>query len=156
MKIVFAIPFILLLFACTENKSNRYNRATSKSCGCDSLEHSDAVFFASEVQLQELKDKKGISYSCADIATAVASISGLEGDEHCENIYELQCVSMTKNSLVLSDSFTYFSEEMAAMDLTGAGAQNLFFEALKSHPAAYFEFTVVNKEIRAVTKIKMQ
>lgn len=156
MKTVFIIPFILLLLACTENRPTANNRATSKSCACDSLQYNDAVFFATDIQLQQLTDKTMISYSCADIATAIASVSDVEGNEHCENLYELQCVSSTKNSLMLSDSFIYFSEEMAAMDLTGAGSQNLFFEALKSKPVAYFEFTVVNKEIRAITKIKMQ
>lgn len=155
MKAVFILTSMFLLFACTENRSTGHNRATSKSCACDKRQDSDSIFFATDVLLQESAGKKIISYSCADIATAIASVSSVNEAEQCENLYELQCVSTTKNSLVLSDSFTYFSEEMAAMDLTGAGAQNLFFEALKSKPKAYFEFTVVNKAIRAVTKIKM-
>lgn len=153
MRAVFTIPLILLLFSCTGNATDKGR--DSKACACDQRQEQDTVFFATDVLLQEVGGKMGISYHCADIAIAIASVSSVNGEEQCENLYERQCVSPRKDSLMLSDRFTYFSEEMKEMDLSGSGAQNLFFEALKSKATAYFEFTVRNKELRSVTKIKM-
>lgn len=152
MRAVFTIPLILL-FSCTGNGTDK--RGDSKTCACDQRQEQDTVFFATDVLLQEVDGKMVISYHCADIATAIASVSGVNGEEQCENLYERQCVSARRDSLMLSDRFTYFSEEMKEMHLSGSGSQNLFFEALKNKATAYFEFTAGNKELRAITKIKI-
>ncbi|RYE00196.1 MAG: hypothetical protein EOP54_01320 [Sphingobacteriales bacterium] len=157
MKLLFALPFMLLLVSCKEaNNNNMNSKVRPEPCTCEARPDSDTVFFATKVQLQEMGDKKIIHYNCAAIAIAIASVNDETGMERCENIYELECVGTVKDSLILSDSFTYFAEELAAMDLTREGAQNLFYEALKSKPTPYFEFTVGNKELRAISKIKMQ
>lgn len=156
MKPGFALPFMLLLLSCEESSHTTNKQVLSGSCTCEERQDADTVFFATKVQLQEVEGQKIIHYNCANIAIGIASISDDRGAEYCENLYELECVSPVKSSLVLSDSFTYFSEEMNAMQLSSAGAQNLFFEALKIKKTGYFKFTVVNKELKAISKINIQ
>lgn len=150
------IPFILQLFSCKEGSNTTNKQVLAGHCTCEERKHTDTVFFATKVQLQEVNGQKVVHYHCADIAIGIASVSDEDGAEHCENLYELECVSPVKGSLVLSDSFTYFLEEMDAMKLSSAGAQNLFFEALTIKKAGYFKFTVVNKELKAISKINIQ
>lgn len=157
MKLLFALPFMLLLVSCKEaNNNNTNGKVLAEPCACEARQDSDTVFFATKVQLQEVGGKKVIRYNCATIATAIASVNDEAGMERCENIYDLECIASVKDSLVLSDSFTYFAEEMRAMDFNATGAQQLFFEALKGKQTPYFEFTVVNKELKAISKLNMQ
>lgn len=155
MKCLFALP-VLLLFACTERSPTVKDEQLAKSCTCDERLAEDTIFFATNVRLQEVEGKKMIHYNCAAVVIGTASVTGEDGAEHCENLYELECVSPVKASLALSDSFTYFTEEMKPMKMSSTGARNLFFEALKRKQTQYFEFTVVNKELKAISKINMQ
>lgn len=147
---------MLLLLSCKESSNTTNKQELSGPCTCQERQDTDTVFFAAKVQLQEVDGRKIIHYHCAAIALGIASVSDDGGAEHCENLYELECVSPVKASLVLSDSFTYFTEEMKTIKISSAGARNLFFEALKRKQTEYFEFTVVNKELKAVSKINMQ
>lgn len=156
MKLLFALPFILLFVSCKEaNNNNTNGNVFAEPCACEGRSDSDTVFFATKVQLQEVDGKKVIRYNCATIATAIASVSDEAGMERCENIYELECIAAVKDRLILSDSFTYFSEAMRAMDYNATGARNLFFETLKGKQTPYFEFRVVNNELSAISKIEM-
>lgn len=156
MKFGFALSFMLLLLSCKESSHTTNKQVLPGSCTCEERQDTDTVFFATKVALQEVGNQKIIHYHCAAIAVGTASVSDEGGAEHCENLYELECVSPVKASLVLPDSFTYFTEEMKPMKMSSADAQNLFFEALKRKQTGYFEFTVVNKELKAISKINIQ
>ena len=156
MKCVFVLLLPLLLLACTEPSPGTNDNNPSASCSCEEKQDTDTVFFATKVTLEEVGGKKIIHYNCAAIEVAIASVSDESGMERCENLYELQCVSAVKNSLVLSDSFTYFTEAMDTMKIVPADVQRLFFEVLKRKETAYFQFTVVSKELKAISKIELQ
>lgn len=156
MKSGLVLSFMLLLLSCKEGSHTMNKQVLTGSCTCEKRQNADTVFFATKVALQEVDGQQIIHYHCAAIAIGIASVSDEGGMEYCENLYEPECVSPVKSSLVLSDSFTYFSEEMNTMELSSAGAQNLFFEALKIKKTGYFKFTVVNKELKAISKINIQ
>ncbi len=155
MKFVFTLSFMLLLLSCKESDNTKNKQVLSGSCTCEERQDTDTVFFATKVQVQEVNGQKLIHYNCAAIAVGTASVSDEGGAEHCENLYELECVSNKKGSLALSDSFSYFTEETMVMKMSSAGARDLFFETLKRKQTEYFEFTVVNRELKAISKLKM-
>ncbi|WP_123922053.1 hypothetical protein [Flavobacterium sp. LM4] len=67
---------------------------------------------------------------------------------------EIECISKTNNSLILSKNFDYSTEEMKYMEITKEGAQDFFLTEIKKNDIEILYMFKLNekKEISSVFK----
>lgn len=145
---------MLFLFSCGEEKQDPFT-ALFKECECEKTLKTDSIFYATNLVLKKETKANLIVFKCAEIETAIASVSDMDGlNERCKNLYDIKCTSNTNQELPLRIDFSYFSEDIQNMKLTKEAAQHHFFEELNSEKIKYYEFNVnAAREITAVTKL---
>lgn len=154
MRNILIIILLLFLFSCGEQKQNP-TTALFKECECEKTIKTDSIFYATNLVLKKETKAHSIVFKCAEIETAIASVSDLHGgNERCKNLYDINCTSNTNQELPLRKDFSYFSEDIQNMKLTKEAAQHHFFDELNSEKIKYYEFNLnTAREITAVTKL---
>ncbi len=157
MKMTIILILTLTIFSCNGKKENSIGEIF-KHCECEKTIKSDSIFFATNIQVDKKSEQCILTVNCATIETAIASVSDINGNsEHCENLYDIECISYSKEKLKLTKNFTYHSSEMQNMDITSEGAQDLFFEELKNSNQKYFELNLNNKrEVITISKLNFK
>jgi len=155
MKIITSAILVLMLSACNKEKNGNHrihnnNPFRKEPCDCEKTVKTDTIIFAAEVRLKEEAKNTMLAFRCASILTGTASVSDVNGNnEHCEAMYDVQCVSSVDITLPLSGDFKYFTDQLQL--------QQLFFEDLKSKEDHYFELRLDNdRKINSITKLNIK
>ena len=156
----FFIFFVILssLLNCNQNKKEGQQNLTFEKCECEKSIKTDSSFYATNIRVKNDTENKFLKLKCASIEIAIASVSDENGNnEHCENLYDIKCISNQNYNFKLANKFAYSSDEMKNMDITAENGQKLFFEDIKSTKNAYFEMKSNKKrEIIAVSKLTIK
>lgn len=135
--------------ACNKNQTNNKGLATAV-CDCEKTSSRDTIIFATDVHVKKETNRNLLIFRCASVLTGTASVSDINGNnEHCEAMYDVQCVSSVDTSLPLSESFQYFTDHLQV--------QNLFFEDVKEKKEDYFELTLgPDRKIISVSRLNIK
>lgn len=126
-----------------------FSSCTTDGCACDKMSKNDSIIYATDIQIEKEKNKMILMFHCATIVTGIASMSDLNGNnEHCENMYDVQCVSYKNTPLQLSENFKYFTDIMQPQDI--------FFKELQNKENSYFELTLDSeRKITSISKLNI-
>ena len=141
--------------SCKEQKKSVVEKFNLKNCDCENIIKADSVFYATNVIFEA--DKFTAIFSCASIEVGIASVTDPDGNDICENMYFINCISNEKQMIKISNNFSYFSEYLPNMDLKKAEAQSLFFDESKSKAKNFFMFTLnKDKEVSSIYRLKVE
>lgn len=156
MKTTIFIFFTLIIFSCGNKNASTNNRTDDGSCSCEKTSKIDSPFYATNVQLILAENINSLQLNCVTIALAIASVTDLEGNEYCENLYHIECISNAVKEMKLSNKFTYSSVETQNIDITKESGQTLFFKEIEKKDKSYFEFRVDHEgEIATIKKLEI-
>lgn len=155
MKIITSAILVLMLSACNKEKNGNHrihtdNPFRKEPCTCETTIKTDTIVFATDVRLKEEAKKPMLIFRCASILIGTASVSDVNGNnEHCEAMYDVQCVSSADTALPLSGDFKYFTDQLQL--------QQLFFEDLKSKEDHYFELRLdKDRKINSISRLNIR
>jgi len=155
MKIITSAILVLMLSACNKEKNGNHRIQNDNSFRkelyvCEKTIKTDTIVFATDVRLKEEAKNMILTFRCASILTGTASVSDVNGNnEHCEAMYDVQCVSSVDTGLQLSKDFKYFTDQLQL--------QQLFFEDLKSKEDHYFELRLdKDRKINSITRLHIK
>ncbi|WP_131724354.1 hypothetical protein [Chryseobacterium indologenes] len=155
MKIITSAVLILMLSACNKEQNrnhtlNNDNFFRQEPCACEKAIKTDTIISATDIRLKKEAKNITLVFRCASIVTGTASVSDVHGNnEHCEALYDVQCVSSVDARLQLSGDFKYFTDQLRL--------QQLFFEDLKSNAEYYFEFRLdKDRKINSISRLPIR
>ena len=141
MRLLSTFFIALIIIGCKKNHEG------ISECLCINSHNTDSIISAVNLKFEEGK----LSYNCASIETAMASITNLDGNEVCENINDLICKSNTRFSRPNSKNVKYFNDDDIII-LKSEEDKNVLKIDFKN-PKNFFEITLNKKqEINSITK----
>lgn len=136
MKKTYLFAVISLALSCKEHKGTAdYN--TDNSCECERTIKTDSILYASNITIENNSGMSQITFNCAEIDVAIASVSDESGgNEVCTNLYDVRCSSKKNHQISLASNFTYFTDQKENQQ----DPKKLFFDDLREKKIQYFKF----------------
>ena len=151
MKTLYSLIFFICFFSCKEAKISENNNC----CYCEADFKTESTIYAKNVSLKIENDKTVLIFKCVSMQNSFMSFSDFV-QKNKENTIsnEIECISKTKNSLILSKDFDYSTEEMKYMEITKEGAQDSFLSEIKKNNVEILYMFKLNekKEISSIFK----
>jgi len=143
--------FFICFLSCKEAKTSESNNC----CDCEADFKTESTIYAKNVSLKIENDKTVLIFKCVSMQNSFMSFSDFV-QKNKENTIsnEIECISKTNNSLILSKNFDYSTEEMKYMEITKEGAQDSFLSEIKKNDIEILYMFKLNekKEISSVFK----
>lgn len=147
--------FLTSFFLSCADINQKISSPRSDRCACEKDTGSSVRFVATNVHVVEAGKKNPLNFNCADTETAIASISGPDGNEFCLNLYDVKYISNVDGIVILSEKF-YYSEEGSVAETTPKLSRNLIYKQIGNSEKKYFEFYFDEKgEVVFVYKLKV-
>lgn len=148
MKIFLLSVLLVCFINCSKNDPG------STDCMCVSVQNSDSIIVAAKVYFSEKNSQ--IEYHCAEIETAIASVTNEDGEEICEDLIDIRCTSNNSFALQLADKFKYWDDDLKKRILTDNERKEYFLSKIKNGGNdLLFEFELNDKkEIISINKLK--
>ncbi|GGG55744.1 hypothetical protein GCM10007332_16770 [Epilithonimonas arachidiradicis] len=104
----------------------------------------------------EIKNNQGfINYNCAEVEIAIASITDSAGDEVCENLVDVKCISNKTYSLKLASKLNYSSSKFKEINSTDESDKRFLMNELKANAKQIFELNInKQREIISIRKFE--
>ncbi|CAD0003144.1 hypothetical protein FLAT13_01504 [Flavobacterium salmonis] len=151
MKTLYSLIFFICFLSCNEAKISENNNC----CDCVADFKTESTIYAKNVSLKIENDKTVLIFKCVSMQNSFMSFSDFV-QKNKENTIsnEIECISKTNNSLILSKNFDYSTEEMKYMEITKEGAQDSFLTEIKKNDIEILYMFKLNekKEISSVFK----
>ena len=151
MKTLYSLIFFICFFSCKEAKISENNNC----CYCEADFKTESTIYAKNVSLKIENDKTILIFKCVSMQNSFMSFSDFV-QKNKENTIsnEIECISKTNNSLILSKDFDYSTEEMKYMEITKEGAQDSFLSEIKKNDVEILYMFKLNekKEISSIFK----
>lgn len=151
MKTLYSLIFFICFFSCKEAKISENNNC----CYCEADFKTESTIYAKNVSLKIENDKTVLIFKCVSMQNSFMSFSDFV-QKNKENTIsnEIECISKTNNSLILSKDFDYSTEEMKYMEITKEGAQDSFLSEIKKNDVEILYMFKLNekKEISSIFK----
>jgi len=146
MKISAFLFVFLFLFSCKKASEG------ISDCICVAKEASDSIITITN-PVFEIKDNQGfLSYNCAEVELAIASVTDSAGNESCKNLVDIKCISNQPYSLKLANKLNYTSAKFKEISIDKESDKRFLINELKENSKQIFELNVHNK--REIVSIK--
>jgi hypothetical protein len=150
MKTLYFLIFFICFLSCKEAKTSESNNFCE--CGADLTE---STIYAKNVSLKIENNKTVLIFKCVSMQNNFMSFSDFV-QKNKENTIsnEIECISKTNYSLILSKDFDYSTQEMKYMEITKEGAQDSFLSEIKKNNVEILYMFKLNekKEILSIFK----
>lgn len=149
MKVSLCLLVFILLFGCKKAHEG------ISDCSCVAKDASDSIITVIN-PVFEIKDNQGfINYNCAEVEIAIASVTDSAGDESCENLVDIKCISNKTYSLKLASKLNYTSAIFKEINLTDESDKRFLMNELKANTKQIFELNIdKQREIVSIKNLK--
>ena len=149
MKI--SVLLIVLIFLSSCKKSHE----GISDCSCVANEASDLVITITNPVFETKDNQEFISYNCAEVEIAIASVTDSGGNESCENLVDVKCISNQSYSLKLANKLNYTSAKFKEINLNDESDKRFLIDEFKENSKQIFEVNIdKNKEIIAIKNLR--
>lgn len=149
MKASICLFVLIILFSCKKASKG------ISDCICAANEVSDSLITITN-PVFEIKENQGfINYNCAEIEIGIASVTDSAGNEVCENLVDVKCISNKTYSLKLSNKLNYSSTKFKEINSTDESDKRFLMNELKANSKQIFELNIdKQREIVSIKKLE--
>ena len=96
-----------------------------------------------------------MSYNCAEVEIAIASVTDSAGNESCENLVDVVCISNKPYTVKLAKKIDYTSTYFTKISTDKESDKRFLINEFKENSKQIFEVNINKKrEIVSITKIE--
>lgn len=149
MRISVFLTVLIFLSSCKKSHEE------TSDCICMAKDTTDSILTVTN-PVFEIKDHQGfIDYNCAEVEIAIASVTDSTGNEFCENLVDVKCVSNKTYSLKLASKLHYTSTEFKKINSTNEADKRFLIDELKENSKQIFELNIdKQREIVSIRKLE--
>jgi len=149
MKGSICLFVVIFLFGCKKAHEG------ISDCICVAKDTSDSIITITN-PVFEIKDNQGfINYNCAEIEIAIASVTDSTGNESCENLVDVKCISNKTYSLKLASKLNYSSSKFKEINSTDESDKRFLMNEIKAISKQIFELNIdKQREIVSIKKFE--
>ncbi|MBP6576040.1 MAG: hypothetical protein KA796_06725 [Chryseobacterium sp.] len=149
MKISALFLIFIILFSCKKSHEG------ISDCFCVANEASDSVMMITNPVFETKDNQEFVSYNCAEVEIAIASVTDSAGNESCKNLVDIKCISNQSYSLKLANKLNYTSAKFKEINSNDESDKRFLINEFKENPKQIFEVNIdKNKEIVAIKNLR--
>jgi|GEM_PF-2481804 len=149
MKISTFLFVFLFLFSCKKEYEG------TSDCMCAGNETTDSIINITNPEVN-FKDHQGIiNYNCAEVEIAIASVTDSAGNEFCENLVDVRCISNKTYKLKLANRLDYTSQKFVEINTDSKSDKAFLISEFKKNAKQIYRFDLDKKrQVVSITKIE--
>ncbi|SDE91875.1 hypothetical protein [Epilithonimonas hungarica] len=151
MKVSICLFVVIFLFGCKKAHEG------ISDCICVAKDTSDSIITITNPVFETKDNQNFISYNCAEVEVATASVTDTSGNESCENLVNVKCISNKTYSLKLASKLNYTSTKFKELNSTDESDKRFLINELNNNTKQIFELNIdKQREILSIKKFEKQ
>ena len=149
MKVSILLFIFILLFSCKKEHEG------ISDCMCVNGDVLDSVMTITNPVFETNDNQEFVSYNCAEVEIAIASVTDSAGNESCENLVDVVCISNKPYTVKLAKKIDYTSTYFTKISTDKESDKRFLINEFKENSKQIFEVNINKKrEIVSITKIE--